>query len=54
MAAKYPDIKERVFQRFPYMRSSAFERRMLFERPGKPFLIPGRVSAGEPPSIVRS
>src|SRR6476646_9995856 len=54
MAAKYPEIKERVFQRFPYMRSSAFERRMLFERPGKPFLIPGRVSAGEPPSIVRS
>jgi hypothetical protein len=25
---------------------------MLFERPGKPFLIP--VSAAEPPSIVRS
>jgi hypothetical protein len=54
MAAKYPDIKERVFQRFPYMRSSAFERRMLFERPGKPFLIPGRASAGHPASIVRS
>jgi hypothetical protein len=52
MAARYPEIKERVFQRFPYMRSSAFERRMLFERPGKPFLIP--VSAAEPPSIVRS
>jgi hypothetical protein len=54
MAAKYPDIRERVFQRFPYMRSSAFERRMLFERPGKPFLIPKRVSAGQPASIVRS
>ena len=54
MAAKYPDIKERVFQRFPYMRSSAFERRMLFERSGKPFLIPNRVSAGHPASIVRS
>ena len=52
MAARYPEIRERVFQRFPYMRSSAFERRMLFERPGKPFLIP--VSAAEPPSIVRS
>jgi hypothetical protein len=35
MAAKYPEIKERVFQRFPFMRSSAFERRMLFERPDK-------------------
>jgi len=54
MAAKYPDIKERVFQRFPYMRSSAFERRMLFERPGKPFLISGRASASQPASIVRS
>jgi hypothetical protein len=32
MAARYPEIKERVFRRFPLMRSSAFERRMLFER----------------------
>jgi hypothetical protein len=24
-----------VFQRFPYMRSSAFERRMLFQRRGE-------------------
>lgn len=32
MAAKYPMIRDKVFQRFPYMRSSAFERRMLFER----------------------
>src|SRR6202166_3398847 len=32
MAAKYPAIRDKVFQRFPYMRSSAFERRMLFER----------------------
>jgi hypothetical protein len=32
MAADYPAIRERVFQRFPLMRSSAFERRMLFER----------------------
>jgi hypothetical protein len=34
VAADYPAVRERVFQRFPYMRSSAFERRMLFERPG--------------------
>ena len=32
MAANYREIRETVFQRFPYMRSSAFERRMLFER----------------------
>jgi hypothetical protein len=32
MAARYHEIKERVFRRFPLMRSSAFERRMLFER----------------------
>lgn len=32
VAAHYPSIRERVFQRFPYMRSSAFERRKLFER----------------------
>lgn len=34
MAAHYPSIRDRVFQRFPYMRSSAFERRMLFTRSG--------------------
>lgn len=33
VAAHYPKIRERVFQRFPFMRSSAFERRMLFDRP---------------------
>ena len=32
MAADYPAIREKVFQRFPFLRSSAFERRMLFER----------------------
>ena len=35
MAADYPEIRERVFQRFPFMRSSAFERRMLFQRAGE-------------------
>lgn len=35
MAANYPSIRERVFQRFPLMRSSAFERRMLFQRQGE-------------------
>ena len=35
MAASYPSIREKVFQRFPLMRSSAFERRMLFQRQGE-------------------
>jgi hypothetical protein len=35
VAAHYPSIREKVFQRFPYMRSSAFERRMLFQRRGE-------------------
>jgi N-acyl-L-homoserine lactone synthetase len=43
MAAKYPEIRERVFQRFPYMRSSAFERRMLFERQGRRIFAPAMV-----------
>jgi hypothetical protein len=32
MAADYPAIRDRVYQHFPYMRSSAFERRVLFQR----------------------
>ncbi len=32
MAADYREIRERVYARFPFMRSSAFERRMLFGR----------------------
>jgi N-acyl-L-homoserine lactone synthetase len=48
VAAHYPSIRDRVFQRFPFMRSSAFERRMLFERRNErqsPNLV---VSRGEP------
>jgi N-acyl-L-homoserine lactone synthetase len=54
MAANYPDIREKVFQRFPYMRSSAFERRMLFQRSGeRRSSSPGMmVSPLEPTSIV--
>ncbi|ABE41364.1 conserved hypothetical protein [Rhodopseudomonas palustris BisB5] len=33
MGANYREIRDRVYARFPFMRSSAFERRMLFERP---------------------
>jgi len=34
MAADYPTMCEKVFRRYPFFRSSAFERRMLFERRG--------------------
>ena len=46
MVVDYPTMCEKVFQRYPFFRSSAFERRMLFERgeqlpvldlPGFPF-----------------
>jgi hypothetical protein len=52
MAAPYPSIRERVFQRFPYMRSSAFERRMLFERKGSSHSTDAVVSPFERTSIV--
>lgn len=52
MAARYPSIRERVFQRFPYMRSSAFERRMLFERKGSAHPVETAASAFERTSIV--
>jgi hypothetical protein len=32
MAADFPAQREKVFERYPMMRSTAFERRMLFER----------------------
>ena len=31
MAANFPAMREKVFKRYPMMRSTAFERRMLFE-----------------------
>jgi N-acyl amino acid synthase FeeM len=53
MAANYHDIRDRVFQRFPFMRSSAFERRMLFQRAGDcQFSLPGVVTPFERASIV--
>jgi hypothetical protein len=35
MAAHLPNVRERVLARYPFLRSSAFERRMLFERFGE-------------------
>jgi hypothetical protein len=52
MAARYPAIREKVFQRFPYMRSSAFERRMLFERKSPAHATDAVVSPFERASIV--
>jgi hypothetical protein len=52
MAANYMEIRERVFQRFPFMRSSAFERRMLFERAAGPQPQEARISEFERASIV--
>ena len=35
MAADFPAMRDKVFERYPMMRSTAFERRMLFERGGE-------------------
>lgn len=42
MAADFPALRAKVFARYPMMRSTAFERRMLFERGGE-----RRSSSGE-------
>ncbi|MCA6118050.1 hypothetical protein J6524_24695 [Bradyrhizobium sp. WSM 1738] len=53
MACDFPTVRERVLTRFPIMRSSAFERRMLFERPAEGRFFPGAVvKSFERPSIV--
>jgi N-acyl-L-homoserine lactone synthetase len=54
MAARYRTTREGVFQRFPYMRSSYFERRMLFERnPGREVPVPALADCmSDRPSIV--
>lgn len=35
MAAHLPTVSERVLARYPYLHSSVFERRMLFQRPAE-------------------
>lgn len=52
VAAHYPSIRDRVFQRFPFMRSSAFERRMLFECNGGRRLLSTKAPSFERASIV--
>ncbi|SDT42971.1 hypothetical protein SAMN05444158_6013 [Bradyrhizobium canariense] len=43
MAAHYPTVREKVLARYPFLRSSAFERRMLFQRDGE---LPSSPEAG--------
>jgi hypothetical protein len=53
MACDFPAVRERVLTRFPVMRSSAFERRMLFERrPERRFPPSVVVTPFERPSMV--
>ena len=49
MGLEYPAAKERVHQRYPFFRSTYFERRMLFERflrPPQELLRPGMPANG--------
>jgi hypothetical protein len=43
MASDFRNVREKILARFPIMRSSAFERRMLFERPGERRFFPSPV-----------
>jgi N-acyl amino acid synthase FeeM len=53
MASDFRTLREKVLTRFPIMRSSAFERRMLFERPAKHGVVANAVvTPFERPSIV--
>jgi hypothetical protein len=54
MAAHYPAMRDKVFARYPFLHSSAFERRMLFERDGqrRPFSPKVIASRFEQASIV--
>ncbi len=53
MASHLPTVRERVLARYPFLRSSAFERRMLFDRPTESAAAANpAVPAFEQPSIV--
>jgi N-acyl amino acid synthase FeeM len=52
MAVDYPAMCEKVFQRYPFFRSTAAERRMLFGRRGDRYRIPPGLSASEPTSSI--
>ena len=53
MAAHYPTVREKVLARYPFLRSTAFERRMLFQRAGERHSSRDSiVTSFEPASIV--
>jgi N-acyl-L-homoserine lactone synthetase len=52
MAAHLPLVRERVLARYPFLRSSAFERRMLFERGARKSLTDGIIPPFSRASIV--
>jgi hypothetical protein len=53
MAAHLPTVRDRVLARYPFLRSSAFERRTLFDRGGgRPSSSGAVVNSFEPASIV--
>src|SRR3954464_16016169 len=55
MAAHLPTVRDRVLARYPFLRSSAFERRILFGRgSGRRSSSDAVVNAFEPASIVPS
>jgi hypothetical protein len=55
MAAHLPTVRDRVLARYPFLRSSAFERRILFDRSsGRPSSSDAVVNSFEPASIVPS
>lgn len=53
MSIHYPSVRERILGRYPFFRSTFFERRMMFERyrallqPANDEMPVGRVAAGE-------
>jgi hypothetical protein len=51
MAVDFPAMREKVFKRYPMMRSTAFERRMLFER-GAERRMPKLVPVSERTTVV--
>jgi hypothetical protein len=55
MAAHLPTVRDRVLARYPFLRSSAFERRTLFDRDGgRPSSFDAVITSFEPASIVPS
>jgi hypothetical protein len=52
MASDFRNLREKVLSRFPIMRSSAFERRTLFERRGEHVPVPTNVLPFEHTSII--